>query len=73
MTETDLFEWTNIFARNTGLPVTVWVSVNGIVATDPYNPDKIEHADMVNAWVVLNRDALLAHWRGDIDGTEMTL
>jgi hypothetical protein len=35
--------------------------------------EKIEHADAVSAWVELNRDALLAHWRGDIDGAEMTL
>jgi hypothetical protein len=35
--------------------------------------EKIEHADAVFAWVELNRDALLAHWRGDIDGAEMTL
>ena len=26
----------------------------------------------VLAWIVLNREALLAHWRGDIDGAEMT-
>jgi hypothetical protein len=25
----------------------------------------------VFAWIELNRDALLAHWRGDIDGIEM--
>ena len=45
----------------------------GIVATDPHEPEKIEHADTVSAWVELNRDALLAHRRGDIDGAEMTL
>ena len=27
----------------------------------------------VASWIDLNRDALLAHWRGDIDGAEMTL
>jgi hypothetical protein len=27
--------------------------------------------DAVFAWIELNRDALLAHWRGDIDGGEM--
>ena len=26
----------------------------------------------VASWIDLNRDALLAHWRGDIDGGEMT-
>ena len=27
--------------------------------------------DAVFAWIDLNRDALLAHWRGDIDGIGM--
>ena len=53
--------------------LTSRASVRGIVATDPHAPEKIEHADTVSAWVELNRDALLAHWRGDIDGAEMTL
>ena len=26
----------------------------------------------VAAWIELNREALLAHWRGEIDGAEMT-
>jgi hypothetical protein len=39
----------------------------------PHEPEKIEHADTVSAWVKLNRDALLAHWRGDIDGAEIML
>jgi hypothetical protein len=26
---------------------------------------------MVSAWIDLNREALLAHWRGEIDGAEM--
>ena len=25
----------------------------------------------VTSWIDLNRDALLAHWRGDIDGIEI--
>ena len=29
--------------------------------------------DAVYAWIDLNRDALLAHWRGDIDGGEMAI
>jgi hypothetical protein len=29
------------------------------------------HPRRVFAWINLNRDALLAHWRGDIDGIEM--
>jgi hypothetical protein len=28
--------------------------------------------EAVSAWVELNRKALLAHWRGEIDGAEMT-
>jgi hypothetical protein len=28
--------------------------------------------DAVFAWIDVNRDALLAHWRGAIDGAEMT-
>jgi hypothetical protein len=27
----------------------------------------------VASWIDLNRDALLAHWRGDIDGAEMAM
>jgi len=70
---TDLFAWTNLFPRNTGLPVTIWVSVHGRVATDPYNPDATEHAAAVAAWVALNCEVLLEHWRGNIDGAEMAL
>jgi len=68
---TDLFEWTNLFPRNTGLPVTIWISVKGAVATDPHHPEKIEHAAEIDAWIRLNREALLAHWNGEIDGAEM--
>jgi hypothetical protein len=70
---TDLFAWTNLFPRNTGLPVTIWVSVDGRVATDPYHLNKIEHAKLVTAWRRLNSAALAAHWRGEIDGAEMAL
>jgi hypothetical protein len=65
---TDFCEWTNLFPRNTGLPVTIWISVDGVVCTDPYNPEKVERAEAVTEWISLNREALLAHWRGDIDG-----
>jgi hypothetical protein len=68
---TDLFAWTSLFPARTGLPVTVWVSVHGIVATDPYNLESVAHRDAVFVWVALNRDALLAHWNGAIDGGEM--
>jgi hypothetical protein len=66
MTDGDLFEWTNLFPQNTGLPVTIWVSVCGTDATNPSNSDKIEHADAVFAWIKLNHEVLIAHWRGDI-------
>jgi hypothetical protein len=67
----DLLEWTEMRAHNTGLPCTIWVSVRGVVATDPYHPEKLEHVEAVNAWVALNRATLLAHWRGEIDGAEL--
>jgi hypothetical protein len=69
----DLFVWTTLFSRTTGLPCTIWVSIHGIVATDPCHPEKVEHRYAVLAWIDLNREALLAHWRGDIDGVEMAL
>ena len=69
---TDLFEYTNFFPRNTGLPVTIWVSVNGVVATNPHDRSMSEDsASEIDAWIRLNREALLAHWNGEIDGAEM--
>ena len=65
-------QWTNLFPRNTGLPVTIWISADGAVTTDPYHP-QAEHTPDIAAWVELNRDALTAYWRGDIDGWEMLL
>ena len=71
--DVDLFEWTNLFPARTGLPVTLWVSVHGVVATDPYHPETIEHDEAVTAWVMLNSAALLAHFIGAIDGVEMAM
>ena len=69
---TALNEWTNLFPTNTGLTMVVWISSEGTVTTDPYRPQAEPTSD-VAAWINLNRDALLAYWRGDIDGWEMVL
>jgi hypothetical protein len=68
---TDLFEWTNLTPGNTGLPCTIWVSIEGVVATDPYHPEQLRHAAAVGRWMMLNQRALRAHGRGEIDGLEM--
>ena len=70
----DLFEWTSLFPRSTGLPVTIWISVKGIITTNSYNSNEIgEHTAAVSAWIELNRETLSAYWRGDIDGKEMCM
>jgi hypothetical protein len=69
---TDLFEWTTLLRDKTGLPCTIWVRLDGVVATDPYHPEKlVEHAAAVGRWMMLNQRTLRAHARGDIDGAEM--
>jgi hypothetical protein len=69
---TDVFEWTNLLRDKTGLPCTIWVRVDGVVATNPYHPEKLnEHAAAVGRWMMLNQRTLRAHARGDIDGIEM--
>ena len=42
MSDDELFAWTSLLSARTGLPVTVWVSAAGLVATDPCDP--------ANAW-----------------------
>ena len=73
MSDDELFAWTSLLSARTGLPVTVWVSAAGLVATDPRDPANVVHRDAVQAWMDLNRTVLADHWRGHIDGTEMAL
>jgi hypothetical protein len=68
---TDVFEWTNLLRDKTGLPVTIWVRVDGVVATNPHRPEKLEHAAAVGRWMMLNQRTLRAHARGDLDSIEM--
>jgi hypothetical protein len=62
----DIFQFTSLFSTSTNLPVTIWISVHGFVTTDPRDPAATNPAG-VKAWIELNRDALLAHWRGELD------
>jgi hypothetical protein len=70
-----LDEYTMLFGEHTGLPCAVYVHANnGVVTSDPFAPRVSPldaHAEAMQAWIELNRDALEAHWRGDIDGGEM--
>jgi hypothetical protein len=68
---TELFGWTTLFPIRTGLPVTIWVNIDGPVATDPYQPEDASHRSEVAAWVTLNADVLAEHWAGQTDGVEM--
>ena len=70
---TDLFAWTNLFPARTGLPVKIWVNVDGRVATDTYHPENVSHPDEVRAWIEFNADVLAQHWVGDIDGVTMAV
>jgi hypothetical protein len=73
MSDDELFAWTSLLSARTGLPVTVWVSAAGLVATDPRDPANVVHRDAVQAWMDLNRTVLADHWHGHIDGAEMAL
>ena len=64
MSDDELFAWTSLLSARTGLPVTVWVSAAGLVATDPCDPANVMHRDAVQAWMDLNRTVLAEHWRG---------
>jgi hypothetical protein len=63
----DMFQFTSLFPTSTNLPCTIYVSVHGFVTIDPTatNPPEVKQ------WIELNRDALLAHWRGELDSVEM--
>jgi hypothetical protein len=64
----DMFQFTSLFPRSSGLPCTIWISEHGFVTIDPHNPAAdVMRPSEVEAWIELNRKALLAHWRGDID------
>jgi len=67
----ELFEWVSLSPARTGVPVTLWISVRGIVATDPYDPENIMHSDAVGALTAFNHAALFQHWSGEIDGAEL--
>jgi hypothetical protein len=68
----DPFLYTNLFPASTGLPETIYVGVHGVVTNDPRRPEKDGHSAAVKAWIALNQETLLAHWRGEIDAAEMT-
>lgn len=66
----DMFQFTSLFATSTNLPVTFWISVQGFVTTDSHDPSASNPPE-VKQWIELNRDALLAHWRGELDSAEL--
>ena len=71
MSEADeLYETTNLYPAETGLPMTVWVSPRGRAQHDVR---QLVPADQqaVSRWVSLNEDALIAYWNGQIGTIEL--
>jgi hypothetical protein len=68
VTDDDSFELTSLFPRNTGLPMTVWVSLRGHLTMEDCGTTGDE---ALRAWADLNREALARHWAGEIDAMEL--
>jgi hypothetical protein len=96
----DLFEMANLYPRETGLPMTVWVSPRGNARHDVRVKVNMAHGDQMNIantaivgvrpaprviagrlapadaqavfqWVMLNTNALVAYWEGQIGTIEL--
>ena len=98
--EDDLFEMANLYPKNTGLPMTIWISQKGganhdvRVKVSPSHGAKMDihnaavvsvrprvevlHGNLqakdleaVRRWVVLNAQAIIDYWNGEIDTLDL--
>ena len=63
----DMYDMANLFPADTGLPVTVWISVGGYVLAEPSTPEDVR---LLCEWVQKNHVALLHFWDGVISAAQ---